>query len=263
MPPESPPCPSPAAGQHERILYVLDRLLHDTAFRTAFAEEGPTSPRLALDEDLIPSFSRVDVHELALVGRNIRSRVVSGGTGTGVGLSGAFPRTLEALGERRGLSANAVAEVFLASPAYQDFRDVPYSPKGRGATLPECFHRYLAGRPDALDPDGELEPLAHYEAAAAIARAVATGADATFAVTLPSSAFHGSTFHAFRAYTSAPASWGLRPTMFLAGAGRCVTGPASPVLSASIVAVLDGEDDALDPDVRRSLHDRLRAWGLR
>ncbi|KQW00029.1 hypothetical protein [Streptomyces sp. Root369] len=251
------------ALRHDRILQVLDRLLYDKDFRTAFAEEGPAGDRVALDEDILDAFVRVDVHELALVGRNIRSEVVSGGTGTGPGLKGSFPRTLDALREGRGVPVNQVAEVFIASPAFQRFRDVPFSPRGRGATLPECFHLFMAAPPELLDPSGELEPLVHYEAAAAVTRAVATGAHATFDVELRDTAFHGGVLCGFREYAEARAEWQLKPTMFLAGAGRCVIGPARRPLFDALTTLLDGRPDALTPSVRASLEARLSSWGLR
>ncbi|TCR27011.1 hypothetical protein [Streptomyces sp. BK205] len=251
------------ALRHDRILRVLDRLLYDKDFRTAFAEDGPAGARIALDEDLLDAFDRVDVHELALVGRNIRSEVVSGGTGTGPGLKGSFPRTLDALREGRHAPVNDVAEAFIASAAFQEFRDVPFSPRGRGRTLPECFHRFMAARPADLDPSGELEPLVHHEAAAAVTRAVATGAHATFDVGLRDMTFHGDVLCGFREYAEAPAAWQLKPTMFLAGAGRCVIGPARRPLFDALTSLLDGRPDALTPSVRASLEDRLSSWGLR
>ncbi|MEV7242621.1 hypothetical protein AB0N92_15430 [Streptomyces sp. NPDC093248] len=263
MPHETPaPVLGPPA-RHERILKVLDRLLYDRDFREAFTADGPAGGRPALDADLVDAFGRVDVHELALVGRNIRSEVVSGGTGTGPGLKGAFPRTLDQLRERHGVAVNRVAERFIASPSFQRFRDVPFSPYGRGTTLPECFHRFMAGRPPELDPLGELEPLVHHEAAAAVVRAVATGAHATFDVTLAHMAFHGGVLCGFRAYDEAPEEWLLTPTMFLAGGGRCVIGPARRPLYEALTTFLDGRLDALAPRVRTSLEDRVRAWGLR
>lgn len=263
MPHESPASAVAQATRHERILQVLDRLLYDKDFRAVFTEDGPSSGRLELDLDLVDAFDRVDLHELALVGRNIRSEVVSGGTGTGPGLKGAFPRTLGELQERRGVAVNQVAELFLASPPFQQFRDVPFSPHGRGTTLPECFHRFMAGRPPALDPLGELEPLVHHEAAAAVARAVATGAHATFDVTLRDMAFHGGVLCGFREYDEAPEAWRLKPTMFLAGGGRCVIGPARRPLFDALTTFLDGRLDALAPPVRASLEERVRTWGLR
>ncbi|MFG2604847.1 hypothetical protein ACGFT2_15070 [Streptomyces sp. NPDC048514] len=249
--------------RHERILTVLDRLLYDSGFREAFTADGPASDRLALDPDLVDAFGRVDVHELALVGRNIRSAVVSGGSGTGPGLKGAFPRTLDELRDRCGATVNQVAERFIASPSFQRFRDVPFSPHGRGSTLPECFHRFMAGRPPALDPLGELEPLVHHEAAAAVVRAVATGAHATFDVTVEHMAVHGGVLCGFRAYDEASEAWRLQPTMFLAGAGRCVIGPAGRPLYEALTTFLDGRLDSLTPRVRTSLEARVRAWGLR
>lgn len=250
------------AGRHGRILGVLDRLLYDQGFRSAFAAEGPGGMRPPLDADLIEVFDRVDLTELRLVGRNIRSAVVSGGTGTGQGLKEAFARTLETIRERHGHGTNEVAELFLASPQFQHFRDVPHSPRGRGLSLPECFHRFMAAGP-SFDPECALEPLAHHEAACAVARAIATGAEATFDVTLHDSAFHGGTFCAFRDYSEAPADWDLRPTMFLAGAGRCVIGPAGRPLFDALTSVLAGHDVGTPPDVRAKLLQRLRAWGLR
>ncbi|MFE7765189.1 hypothetical protein [Streptomyces sp. NPDC057438] len=250
------------AGLHGRILRVLDRLLYDQGFRSAFIADGPGGLRPRLDADLIEVFDRVDPTELRLVGRNIRSAVVSGGTGTGQGLRDAFPRTLEAVQERHGLSVNAVAELFLASPQFQHFRDVPYSPRGRGLPLPECFHRFMATEAP-FDPEHALESLVHYEAACAIARAIATGAEATFDVTLHGAAFHGGTFCAFRDYAEAPAAWQLHPTMFLAGAGRCVIGPASRPLFDALTSVLAGHEAGMSPDVRAKIQQRLRAWGLR
>ncbi|WP_171110050.1 MULTISPECIES: hypothetical protein [Streptomyces] len=249
------------AGPHGRILRVLDRLLYDAQFRSAFIADGPGGMRPPLDADLIEVFDRVDLTELRLVGRNIRSAVVSGGTGTGQGLKGAFARTLETIRERHGLGVNAVAELFLASAQFQYFRDVPYSPQGRGLTLPECFHRFMAAGP-SFDPEGTLEPLVHYEAACAIARAIATGAGATFDVTLRGAAFHGGVFCAFRDYAEAPAAWELHPTMFLAGAGRCVIGPAGRPLFDALTSVLAGHDVGMAPDVRAKLQQRLRSWGL-
>ena len=250
------------AGLHGRILGALDRLLYDESFRSAFIADGPGGMRPPLEQDLIDALSRVDLTELRLVGRNIRSAVVSGGTGTGQGLSGGFPRTLDAIRERHGAGVNAVAELFLASAQFRHFRDVPYSPRGRGLSLPECFHRYMAAGPP-FDPESALEPLAHYEAACAVARAVATGAEATFDVTLRGAAFHGGTFCAFRDYAEAPGALELRPTMFLAGAGRCVIGPAGRSLFDALTSVLAGEDERTPPDVRAGLHQRLRTWGLR
>lgn len=126
------------AGRHGRILGVLDRLLYDQGFRSAFAAEGPGGMRPPLDTDLIEVFDRVDLTELRLVGRNIRSAVVSGGTGTGQGLKGAFARTLETIRERHGHGTNEVAELFLASPQFQHFRDVPYSPGGVVSRCPSA-----------------------------------------------------------------------------------------------------------------------------
>ncbi|MFD3717640.1 hypothetical protein [Streptomyces sp. NPDC058674] len=261
--------PDPAdAGRHERILRLLDRLLHDKAVRTAFIEGGPSHPELGLDADLVTAFARVDVRELALVGRNIRSEVVGGGTGTGPGLGRIFPRTLEAVREGTGRTPNEIAELFIASAQFQDFRDVPFSCAGRGRLLPECFHRFVAQSPlfgpaGALGGAAGVEPLAHHEAAVAVAQAVATGAGATFEVGLAGSAVHGGTLCAFRDYAGAPAAWGLVPTMYLAAPGRCVVGGGSRAVFGALVAVLTGRGDELAPAVRESLEKRLRTWGLR
>ncbi|GGZ39522.1 hypothetical protein GCM10010387_37220 [Streptomyces inusitatus] len=261
------------AGRHERILRVLDRLLYDAPFRAAFISGGPRNPEFPVDGDLIDAFGRVDPHELTLVGRRIRSKVVGGtetgtgagagaGTRTGPGLKDAFPRTLEAVRELHGVTANELAEAFIASPSFQDFRDVPFSPRGRGTTLPECFHHFMAA-PPPFDPGGALEPLVHFEAATAVARAVAAGAGATFAVTLPESAFHGSVFCAFREYDEAPAAWALRPTMYLADAGRCVVGPARRPVFEALRTILAGRGELIAAEVREPLEQRLRAWGFR
>ncbi|WP_299535781.1 hypothetical protein [uncultured Streptomyces sp.] len=275
MPPDLTPGSPPGlrehlteAERHERILHVLDRLLHDKTARTAFVEGGPSHPQLALDADLITAFERVDVRELVLVGRNIRSKVVSGGTGTGLGLGRIFSRSLEAVRDRTGRTPNEVAELFVASPQFQDFRDVPFSQAGRGRLLPECFHRFVSASP-VFGPGGELgeaaevEPLVHHEAAVAVAQAIATGAGATFDVGLTGSSVHGGVVCTFRDYAEAPAAWDLVPTMYLAAPGRCVVGRGSRAVFDALVAVLAGEDSGLTPQVRESLGDRLRTWGLR
>ncbi|MFG2986491.1 hypothetical protein ACGFYQ_35490 [Streptomyces sp. NPDC048258] len=256
------------AGRHERILHVLDRLLHDKTVRTAFIEGGPSHPELGLDADLITAFERVDVRELALVGRNIRSEVVSGGTGTGPGLGRIFPRSLEVVRERTGRTPHEIAELFIASPQFQDFRDVPFSPARRGRLLPECFHRFVAesrlfGPSGALGEAAGVEPLVHHEAAVAVAQAIATGAGATFDVGLADTAVHEGTLYAFRDYAEAPAAWGLVPTMYLAAPGRCVIGGGSRAVFGALVAVLTGRGEELAPEVREALEKRLDAWGLR
>ncbi|GAA2230548.1 hypothetical protein GCM10010232_16090 [Streptomyces amakusaensis] len=260
---ETDPGADPGAGRHERILRVLDRLLYDAAFRAAFVSGGPRNPEFPVDGDLTDVFGKVDPHELTLVGRRIRSKVLGGtGTGTGPGLKDAFPRTLEAVRELHGVTAGELAEAFIASPSFQAFRDVPFSPRGRGTTLPECFHHFMAA-PPPFDPGGALEPLVYFEAATAVARTVAAGAGATFAVTLPHSAFHGPVFCAFREYDEAPAAWALRPTMYLAGAGRCVVGPARRPVFEALRTILAGRGELIAAEVRGPLEERLRAWGFR
>lgn len=246
--------------RHDRILAVLDRLLYDKEVRAAFIEHGPADPRLGLAPELVAAFSRVDVRELALVGRNIRSEVVSGGTGTGPGLARGFARSLEVIRERTGQTANEVAELFVASAEFREFRDVPFSAAGRGRLLPECFHRFVAGSPPPL---AGVEPLVHHEAAVGVAQAVATGAEATFAVGLAGFAAHGGVQCAFREYAEAPADWALEPTLYLAAPGRCVVGRGTRPVFDALVAVLAGRAESLAPKVRESLEARLRNWGLR
>lgn len=250
------------ANRHLRTLRVLDRLLYDARFRDAFVNGGPRSAELGLDEDLVENFDLVDTRELAQVGRNIRNDVTSGGTGTGLGLSRTFPRTLEAMKERSGDGLNAIAEEFIASPAFQDFRDVPYSPRGRGRTLPECFHRWVAEH-DQYTRQDSLEPLAYHEAATALVRTISTGADATFDVGIPGAELHGDTLCLFRDYVTAPAAWELKPTMYLVGNSRCVVGTVSAGVYEGLVAVLSGTADAMEDRVREALERRLRTWGLR
>ncbi|MEV8533076.1 hypothetical protein [Streptomyces sp. NPDC051211] len=249
-----------SSHDHDRILEVLDRLLYDASVRTVFIEHGPADPRLGLEPELVAAFERVDVRELALVGRNIRSEVVGGGTGTGPGLARTFARSLEVIRERTGRTPNEVAELFVASPEFGEFRDVPFSPAGRGRLLPECFHRFVAGSPPPL---AGVEPLVHHEAAVGVAQAVATGAEATFEVGLAGFAVHGGVHCAFREYAEAPAGWALEPTLYLAAPGRCVTGRGSRPLFDALVAVLAGRGGELAPRVRDSLESRLRTWGLR
>ncbi|MBU7597562.1 hypothetical protein JGS22_007985 [Streptomyces sp. P38-E01] len=250
------------AGLHERTLRVLDRLLYDARFRETFVSGGPRSIELGLEADLLDAFDLVDTRELVQVGRNIRSDVTSGGTGTGLGLARTFPRTLRAVRERGGGGLKEVAEEFIASPSFQEFRDVPFSPRGRGRTLPECFHRWVADHPRHTR-QGSLEPLAYHEAAEAVVRTVSTGADATFDVGMPGAARHGDTLCIFRDYASAPPVWKLRPTIYLAGNSRCVVGGVSPAVYGGLVAVLGGRAESLPVRVREALERRLRNWGLR
>lgn len=251
-----------AVAQHERILLALDRLLYDARTRAAFTQHGPRCAELALDDRLVEVFGRVDTRELTQVGRNIRNAVTSGGTGTGLGLTGAFPRTLKAVQARTGDELHAIADRFIASSAFQDFRDVPYSPHGRGRTLAECFHRWVADAP-VLTSDRTLEPLAFHEAATAVVQTFAAGADATFDVGMPGAAVHGGTLCLFRDYAQAPPDWHLQPTMYLAGNARCLVGTVQRPMYESLVAVLRGDGDTLEDRVRDALERRLRSWGLR
>lgn len=248
------------SAEHDRILRVLDRLLYDEETRSAFVEHGPHHPALGLDPALAAAFARVDVRELTLVGRNIRSEVVSGGTGTGPGLARGFARSLRAIRERTGLTPNELAERFTASVEFRHFRDVPFSAAGRGRLLPECFHRFVAA---SAEPLAAVEPLVHHEAAVGVAQAVATGAEATFDVGLAGFAAHGGVQCGFREYGEAAVEWGLEPTLYLATPGRCIIGRATRPVFEGLVAVLAGRDGPLAPATRAALRDRLDHWGLR
>jgi hypothetical protein len=255
------PAGSAADRRHAAILAVLDRLLHDAAFRATFLAQGPQAEALGLADDIRPAFALVDPHELALVGRRIRSGVQRGGAGTGPGLEQLFPGTLAALRESTGHPLSRLIEEFIASPEFQQFRDVPFAPQGRGRLLPECFHRYLAGRPP-LDPTGSVEPLAYHEAATALAQAVAAGAEATFDLGLPGARRHRGVWCAHRDYAGVPPQWELAPTLYLARPGRCVVGRAGRATFDTVVAVLAGQAGHLPDDLATRTHRRLQDWGM-
>jgi len=248
--------------QHTRILAFLDRLLYDAQVRDAFIEGGADDPRVELDDDLRDAFSRVDLHELRLVGKRVRSEVLGGGIGTGAGIKAMFEQTLDLFHDVLGMSVHDIADEFIASPHFRSFRDVPFSPAGRGVMVPEAFYAFLVARPD-LCTDPDVEPCAHHEAATAITAAVATGASATFDVALPGASWHSGVLCIHRHYPAGGGST-AQSSMYLAGNGRCVRGPATRETFEQVVNCLDAiaADENPEPASDHRMFVRIRQWGL-
>lgn len=246
------------------LVDVLERLLYDRAVRDAFLAD-PLTPDLARP-GIARELESIDTVELAAVGRRIVTEVLHGGIGTGAGLLKGFPRTFEAATRTTGRAARELAESFIASGHYLDFRDVPYSPRGRGLTVAEAFYGFVAEELHSA----EVTELAHGEAARVISNMHALDSLANFEVKLPGSGFHRSGEREILAIVrECPRADGAPPTamLHLSAPGRCVAGRVPlddarlllRALALGGVGPHGADADGADQRVVRT----LEKWGLR
>ncbi|MCA9710148.1 MAG: hypothetical protein KDK70_30190, partial [Myxococcales bacterium] len=212
---------------------VFGRLLFDRALRDQLgAGDWSALP------DVAEAFGEIDLRELDALACGIRDGLLRGSLG-GLGIAGAFPETLAALG---GDPPRSV-EQFLADTQGKGPGGVPIDGTGRGAGICvlEAFHGWAAARL-AARPTAVLR--AQHELATALLTALARTPRPGFVVrwSLVHAGPRGSAcvLDAARALTS-PESLPAEPVVYAALGGRYATGRVSSALAAVVLdAVLDG-----------------------
>jgi len=244
---------------HNAIVESLGRMLFDAMYRSEFIEGGLVDGIPIAESPLGPYLARVDVRELTQVGSRIRSAVLTGGDGSGLGLRGHFKRTLPAAMAATGWTERELVERYIASPHFASFRDVPYSALGRGVTLPESFYRYVTA---ALSEN--LEPLVYDEAVTGAFKSMAAGGRATFDVGFGGLCSIGA-YHALYRVNDAAAmdSWVLPATrMYLLGHRSFIFGAVSEEGFAQLTEALRLIAAGTPEQCSTAILERLRRWGM-
>ena len=202
---------------------VLDRLLHDSAYRGALLR-GEVA-ELGLRPEDRDAVVAIDLVELERTARNVRDDLLNRKhRGTG-GLRELFPGTLEAWRVARPAD-NELAELldaFMCSLPFRQHREIPYA--GEGLSLEEAFFRFAE-----IHDIGDAA-LREQEFLNAMVRALAVSPRATFSIPRELKACPGGYF--------AIASRGS-PMLYAATRGKLVCGP----ITAFLAALLANEDDA-------------------
>lgn len=200
---------------------TLDRLIHARSYRERFLA-GLEAPELSReDAAALASFDGAILDALAeRVARDVLARRH---TGSG-SLLDSFPGTIAAY--RRDHPEDAtlleLAYSFMDSPAFDDYRELPFT--GLGSSLEEAFFRHAEDR-------GVGDPVVREnEFAAAMMKLLAVSPRA--AVRLPASIRRSN--GGYHSVTTRGT-----PTLYATAAGRLVIGPLTPFLADLLVPGAD------------------------
>ncbi len=231
---------------------ALDRLLRDRPARDAFLT-GRTD-HLCLGPADAAAFAAIDRHQLARTADGVRDALLERSHRGCGDLLALYPRTLAAFaaidGHPRDRDLAELSEAFLASPACDGYRELPFA--AEGASLEEAFYRFAEAQGVGDPADREAEFLG------AMVRALATSPRAAFA--LPPEVHHapGGYF--------AVATRGAIPVLYATARAQVVTGALTPFLADLLVAGAEPAAVALrhgvDAGVLATAVDRLSALGL-
>ncbi len=193
---------------------ALERLLVDPDYRADFM--AGRWERLAVAADDCIALQTIDRVQLARTADRVRADLAERQYRGSGGIKKLFAATIAAWeAAYPGAGADSIFAAFVASPAYQTYRELPFA--GPGASLEEAFYRFACaeGLGDPATREGEY--------LAAIVKAVLLSPDATF--TLPPE------------LRPAPDGWfalsqiGAGTKLYAAARGRYVEGPVTPLLA--------------------------------
>lgn len=198
---------------------ALERLLVDPDYRADFM--AGRWERLAVTAEDCIALQTIDRVQLARTADRVRGDLAERQYRGSGGLKKLYAATIAAWEEAHpGAGVDSIFAVFVASSAYQTYRELPFA--GPGASLEEAFYRFACA-------EGIGDPSAREgEYLAAIVKAVLLSPDPTF--TLPPE------------LRRAPDGWfalsqlGAGTKLYAAARGRYVEGPVTPLLAELLIS---------------------------
>ncbi|WP_327587585.1 hypothetical protein OHA25_11670 [Nonomuraea sp. NBC_00507] len=159
------------------LVETLHALIYHKEFRDEFIANGPESASLSLTPAQRSALSSVDLDELSRTTSRIQGMILRGHVDGHGGLRASFPKTLTLLAGQ-GIKDSDLCARFLASPSFDQFREIPYGEKG--LSLEECFYEFLCEGSRDIDADAKF--LATHELFKALINHVQAGSLATFGI---------------------------------------------------------------------------------
>jgi hypothetical protein len=202
----------------------LDRVLHSVSYRRAFLE-GRTDD-LELSDDDLDAVRGLDRDQLLEAANAVRAGLLGRRHRGSGGLQAMYPRTLGAR------EPGALMDRFMESPAFADYREVPYA--GEGLSLEEAFFRFCDAEDIGAPEDREAEFLA------GLMKALALSPRPAFRVGPPARRAPGGWF--------AVSTQG-EPVLFAAVGGKFVQGRLTPFLAELLTSEEPAKEVAQTHDI--------------
>lgn len=178
---------------------ALYRLLFSETYREAFLSGKMES--LGLSSEAAAQLAVIDKDELQSASSIIVRDLLSGNIADSKsrGLAAKFPRTFAMLASR-GVGLRKALSVFMESPEFLSYREVPFA--GAGISIEEAFHRFLAAAPCPFQMTSVELAVAQHEFLSILLKILVASPDPLFSIGDGRIRRRGDRYMAFASYRS-------------------------------------------------------------